>query len=98
MFNQAKSIFLELKHLWLNTPSPTILGILGKNKDINMGISISCSNTTNKTHTMTVIIPKEVYFTVVAACVRFANRKRPKADWKEVSGIFTGNIQKNERD
>jgi proteasome lid subunit RPN8/RPN11 len=49
---------------------------------------------------MTVIIPKEVYFTVVAACVRFANKKRPKDDWKEVSGIFTGKIveRKKEKD
>ena len=41
---------------------------------------------------MTVIIPKKVYFTVVAACVRYANKKIPKDDWKEVSGIFTGKI------
>lgn len=41
---------------------------------------------------MTVIIPKEVYFTVVAACVRYANKKIPEDDWKEVSGIFTGKI------
>ncbi|NHJ22302.1 MAG: hypothetical protein EAX91_15255 [Candidatus Lokiarchaeota archaeon] len=49
---------------------------------------------------MTVIIPKEVYFTVVAACVRFANKKRPKEDWKEASGIFTGKIieHNNEKD
>ncbi|MFX0076824.1 MAG: hypothetical protein ACFE96_15375 [Candidatus Hermodarchaeota archaeon] len=41
---------------------------------------------------MTVLIPKEVFFTVVAACVRYANKKIPKDDWKEVSGIFTGKI------
>jgi len=57
---------------------------------------INCSNTIVKIQTMTVIIPKEVYFTVVAACVRFANRKRPKEDWKEVSGIFTGKFIENE--
>ena len=44
---------------------------------------------------MTVIIPKEAYLTVVAACVRFANKKRPKEDWKEVSGIFTGKFIEN---
>jgi len=49
---------------------------------------------------MTVIIPKEAYFTIVAACVRFANKKTPEEDWKEVSGIFTGKIieNKNEKD
>jgi len=61
---------------------------------------INCSNIIVKIQTMTVIIPKEVYFTVVAACVRFANRKIPKEDWKEVSGIFTGKFieHKNEKD
>ena len=44
---------------------------------------------------MTVIIPKRVYLTVVAAAVRFANTRIPKDDWLEVSGIFTG---KNEDD
>jgi len=39
---------------------------------------------------MTVFIPKEVYLTVVAACVRFANRRIDKGDWLEVSGIFIG--------
>lgn len=39
---------------------------------------------------MTVLLSKEVYFTVIAACVRFANKKIPKVDWKEVSGIFIG--------
>jgi len=39
---------------------------------------------------MTVILSKEAYFTITAACVRFANKKIPKEDWKEVSGIFTG--------
>ncbi|MFX0048827.1 MAG: hypothetical protein ACFE8G_11770 [Candidatus Hermodarchaeota archaeon] len=47
---------------------------------------------------MTVIIPKEVYFTVVAACVRYANKKRAKDDWKEVSGIFTGKIIENKKE
>lgn len=45
---------------------------------------------------MTVIIPKNVYLTIIAACVRFANKKIPKDDWKEVSGIFTGKIIENE--
>lgn len=56
--------------------------------------------TTVKIQTMTVIIPKEVYLTIVAACVRFANKKTPEGDWKEVSGIFTGKIieNKNEKD
>ncbi|MFX0010351.1 MAG: hypothetical protein ACFE9R_08555 [Candidatus Hermodarchaeota archaeon] len=39
---------------------------------------------------MTVIIPKDIYFTIIAACVRFANNKLNREDWKEVSGIFTG--------
>ncbi|MFX1599504.1 MAG: hypothetical protein ACFFB6_02790 [Promethearchaeota archaeon] len=39
---------------------------------------------------MTVIIPKKVYLTLVAAAVRFANARIPKDDWLEVSGIFTG--------
>ncbi len=39
---------------------------------------------------MTVFIPKEVYLTVVAACVRYANRRTNKDDWLEVSGIFIG--------
>jgi proteasome lid subunit RPN8/RPN11 len=39
---------------------------------------------------MTVFIPKEVYLTVVAACVRYANRRIDKDDWLEVSGIFIG--------
>jgi proteasome lid subunit RPN8/RPN11 len=39
---------------------------------------------------MTVIIPKKVFLTVVAASVRFANARIPKDDWLEVSGIFTG--------
>lgn len=61
---------------------------------------INCSNIIVKIQTMTVLIPKKVYFTVVAACVRFANRKIPKEDWKEVSGIFTGKFieHKNEKD
>ena len=39
---------------------------------------------------MTIIIPKKVYLSVVAAAVRFANTRIPKDDWLEVSGIFTG--------
>ena len=39
---------------------------------------------------MTVYIPKNVYLTIVAACVRFANRKIDKDDWLEVSGILIG--------
>ncbi|MHA1542727.1 MAG: hypothetical protein ACTSQH_07100 [Candidatus Hodarchaeales archaeon] len=39
---------------------------------------------------MTVFISKEVYLTVVAACVRFANKRIDKDDWLEVSGIFIG--------
>ncbi|MBY9021390.1 MAG: hypothetical protein KGD67_10040 [Candidatus Lokiarchaeota archaeon] len=39
---------------------------------------------------MTVIIPKNVYLTIVAACVRFANKRIDKDDWLEVSGIFIG--------
>jgi len=73
-----------------------------KSKKININIcsGINCSNTIVKNQTMTVIIPKEVYFTVIAACVRFANKKIPKEDRKEVSGIFTGKIieNKNKKD
>ena len=39
---------------------------------------------------MTVIVPKDVYLTAVAACVRFANKRINKDDWLEVSGIFIG--------
>jgi len=39
---------------------------------------------------MTVIIPKDVYLTIVAAAVRFANKKIDKDDWLEVSGVFIG--------
>ena len=39
---------------------------------------------------MTVFIPKEAYLTVVAACVRYANKRIDKDDWLEVSGIFIG--------
>lgn len=44
---------------------------------------------------MTIIIPKKVYLTIVAASVRFANQKIPNEDWLEVSGVFIG---KNEGD
>jgi len=39
---------------------------------------------------MTVFIPKNAYLTIVAACVRFANKRIIKDDWLEVSGIFIG--------
>ena len=39
---------------------------------------------------MTVFIPKNVYLTIVAACVRFANKRINKDDWLEVSGIVIG--------
>lgn len=39
---------------------------------------------------MTVLIPKDVYLTIVAACVRQANRRINRDDWLEVSGIFIG--------
>ena len=39
---------------------------------------------------MTVIIPKEVYHTIVASSVRYANKKIPNDEWLEVSGIFIG--------
>ncbi|MHA1985306.1 MAG: Mov34/MPN/PAD-1 family protein [Promethearchaeota archaeon] len=42
-----------------------------------------------------ITIPKEVYLTIVAAAVRFANARIPKEEWLEVSGIFIG---KNEGD
>lgn len=37
-----------------------------------------------------IIIPKKVYLTIVAAAVRFANRKINLDDWLEVYGIFIG--------
>jgi len=39
---------------------------------------------------MTVYIPKNVYLTIVAACVRYANKRIDKDDWLEVNGIFIG--------
>jgi proteasome lid subunit RPN8/RPN11 len=39
---------------------------------------------------MTVIIPKKVYQTIVAAAVRYANARIPEDDWLEVYGIFIG--------
>ena len=60
---------------------------------ININISTSISRSRIILHLdsiMTVIIPKEVYHTIVAASVRFANQKIPKDDWLEVSGIFIG--------
>ncbi len=39
---------------------------------------------------MSVIIPKKVYKTIIAAAVRFASAKIPRDDWLEVSGIFIG--------
>ena len=47
---------------------------------------------------MTVIIPKDVYFTIVAACVRFANKKIPREHWLEVSGIFIGKNDGKKKD
>lgn len=49
---------------------------------------------------MVVIIPKEAYLTIVAACVRFANVKIRKEDWIEVHGVFLGkNVgKKNKKD
>jgi len=45
---------------------------------------------------MTVFIPKDVYLTIVAACVRQANRRIDKDDWLEVSGIFIGKNEGND--
>jgi proteasome lid subunit RPN8/RPN11 len=45
---------------------------------------------------MTVIIPKKVYLTIVAAAVRFANQKISKDVWLEVNGVFIG--EKKEED
>ncbi|MFX0141478.1 MAG: hypothetical protein ACFFDN_48015 [Candidatus Hodarchaeota archaeon] len=42
---------------------------------------------------MTVIIPKKVYQTIVAASVRYANARIPEDDWLEVYGIFIGKIE-----
>jgi len=45
---------------------------------------------------MTVLIPKDVYLTIVAGCVRQANRRIDKDDWLEVSGIFIGKNEGND--
>jgi len=45
---------------------------------------------------MTVIIPKEVYSTIVAASVRFANKRMNRDDWLEVYGIFIGKNEGND--
>ncbi len=45
---------------------------------------------------MTVIIPKKVYQTIVAAVVRFANVKIPFDDWLEVYGVFIGKNEGND--
>ena len=45
---------------------------------------------------MTVLIPKNVYLTIVAACVRYANKRIVKDDWLEVSGIFIGRNEGND--
>ncbi|MBD3196836.1 MAG: hypothetical protein GF317_17395, partial [Candidatus Lokiarchaeota archaeon] len=42
---------------------------------------------------MTVIIPKEVYKTIVASCVRFANARIPEDDWLETYGVLIGKNQ-----
>ncbi len=39
---------------------------------------------------MSIVIPKKVYFTVIAAAVRYANQRIPGDEWLEVSGVFTG--------
>lgn len=45
---------------------------------------------------MTIIIPKKVYWTIVAASVRFANARIPKDDWWEVYGVFIGKNKKKD--
>ncbi|MFX0073631.1 MAG: hypothetical protein ACFFAO_21345 [Candidatus Hermodarchaeota archaeon] len=45
---------------------------------------------------MTVIIPKKVYFTIVASSVRFANQRIPYDDWLEIYGIFIGKTNKKD--
>lgn len=39
---------------------------------------------------MTVKIPKDAYKTIVAASVRFANKRFPEDDWMEVYGVLIG--------
>ncbi|MBD3341622.1 MAG: hypothetical protein GF353_21130 [Candidatus Lokiarchaeota archaeon] len=39
---------------------------------------------------MTIIIPKKVYFTIIASSVRFANQRIPEDEWLEVSGVLIG--------
>ena len=45
---------------------------------------------------MTVIIPRKVYQTIVAATVRYANKKFSEDDWLEVYGVFIGRIEGND--
>jgi proteasome lid subunit RPN8/RPN11 len=45
---------------------------------------------------MTVIIPKEAYLTIVAASVRYANKRMNKDDWLEVYGVFIGKNKGND--
>lgn len=45
---------------------------------------------------MTVIIPKDVYLTIVASSVRYASAKIPQDDWLEVSGVLIGETDKKD--
>ncbi|MBY9005890.1 MAG: hypothetical protein KGD63_03945 [Candidatus Lokiarchaeota archaeon] len=44
---------------------------------------------------MTIIIPKKVYLTIVAAAVRYANKRISDDDWLEVYGVFIGKNEGN---
>jgi proteasome lid subunit RPN8/RPN11 len=59
-----------------------------KKENINIWISITSSKI--KTESIMIIIPKKAYLSVVAAAVRFANKKIPKEEWLEVNGVFIG--------
>ncbi|MFX1276217.1 MAG: hypothetical protein ACFFBP_04615 [Promethearchaeota archaeon] len=42
---------------------------------------------------MSIIMPKEAYYTIIAGATRFANQKIPFDDWIEAYGIFTGKLE-----
>ena len=43
-------------------------------------------------------MPQKAYFSIVAACTRFANVKIPFDDWIEVYGVFTGKLEGKKKD
>ena len=68
----------------------TLYSISLKNKSINKESIIKYLKIFLVFDKMTIIIPKKVYQTIVAAAIRFANVKIPEDDWLEVYGVFIG--------